>query len=710
MEKAKLKRFIDCYVPVTTCNFRCHYCYITQLRKFDDKLPTFKYSPEYIAKALSKERLGGVCCLNFCGGGETLLPPEVVPIIRALLEEGHFVMVVTNGSMTKRFEEISTFPKELLERLFFKFSFHYLELKRMNMLDRFFGNLKLMRDSGCSFSLEITPNDELIPHIEDIKEIALKEVKALPHITVARDNTKKELPILTSHSKKEYKKIWGQFHSKLFEYKLSVFNKKRKEFCYAGAWSAYLNIGTGILKQCYKGQILQNIYKDLNEPINFCPIGNNCLQSHCYNAHAWLTFGDIPKHKAPFYNEIRDRVCTDGTHWCNKTMREFLSQKLKDNNDQYNLIQRMKFNKIARKYQGKNSFIENIFSIKNIQKDTCKKYKVITILGIKIKIKTKIKKKPLKQLQDELAAIKENQKKLQMYLNLERFDRYISKVAPKDNLIFVCLNGLGDTMLYASYTKELEEKYGAKIFWVAPKSHEVVFKMYNITNYLCLDYISMHKQGKWSDYVNMTTTPEIGIPFYAHWTYNKGSIKTKITYFLDFVRNSLNLTDIPLNHPVWYPELKEELKNKIKELNNTILISPEARWLPIDDASLWNDLIKKLNKEGYEVVINNFLHKINLEGNFICENLSSEELVSLSKSCFATISPRSGFCDIMHELGEKLFVLYTDEQTKNLFTLNEICSTKNVNEYVYSKEFNTDKIIEDIKKLKAKKNNDSRLS
>ncbi len=107
MEKDKIKRFIDCYVPVTTCNLRCHYCYITQQRKFDAKLPEFKYSAEHVAKALSKERLGGACCINFCGGGETLLPPEMIGIIRKLLEEGHYVMVVTNGTMSKRFDEIA---------------------------------------------------------------------------------------------------------------------------------------------------------------------------------------------------------------------------------------------------------------------------------------------------------------------------------------------------------------------------------------------------------------------------------------------------------------------------------------------------------------------------------------------------------------------------------------------------------------------------
>ena len=61
----KIKRFIDCYVPVTTCTLRCHYCYITHHRLFDNKLPTFKYTPEQVRKALSKERLGGISSKRF---------------------------------------------------------------------------------------------------------------------------------------------------------------------------------------------------------------------------------------------------------------------------------------------------------------------------------------------------------------------------------------------------------------------------------------------------------------------------------------------------------------------------------------------------------------------------------------------------------------------------------------------------------------------
>ena len=75
----KMKRYIDAYIPTETCNFRCHYCYITQQRKFNNKLAKFDYTPEFIAKALSQKRLGGPCLINLCAGGETLLIEELIP-------------------------------------------------------------------------------------------------------------------------------------------------------------------------------------------------------------------------------------------------------------------------------------------------------------------------------------------------------------------------------------------------------------------------------------------------------------------------------------------------------------------------------------------------------------------------------------------------------------------------------------------------------
>ncbi|MGL5150610.1 MAG: hypothetical protein ACRC7N_08590 [Clostridium sp.] len=77
-----MKKYIDCYIPTEACNLRCHYCYITQKRKFNSKLAKFKNTPKEIRLALSKDRLGGECLLNFCAGGETLLVEEIIEIVR----------------------------------------------------------------------------------------------------------------------------------------------------------------------------------------------------------------------------------------------------------------------------------------------------------------------------------------------------------------------------------------------------------------------------------------------------------------------------------------------------------------------------------------------------------------------------------------------------------------------------------------------------
>lgn len=205
----KLKKFIDCYIETETCNLRCHYCYITQKRKFNNKLIKFKHTPIEIRNALSKERLGGSCLINLCAGGETLLVEELLDVVKELLKEGHYVMIVTNGTLSKRFEAISKYDSSLLRRLFLKFSFHYLELVRIGKLDVFFDNVNMIKEAGVSYTVEITPSDELIPHIQDVKNICMNKLGSLCHITIARDDRTKGIDILSDCSFEEYKNIWG---------------------------------------------------------------------------------------------------------------------------------------------------------------------------------------------------------------------------------------------------------------------------------------------------------------------------------------------------------------------------------------------------------------------------------------------------------------------------------------------------------------------
>lgn len=336
----KLKKFIDIYIPTTVCNLKCSYCYISQLNQSGNKVAKFKHTPEEIQKALSVERLGGICMLNMCAGGETLLSEEILPIARALCEEGHYVMIVTNGTVGKRFQEIEEWSIEQRGHLFFKFSLHYLELKRLNLLENFANNVKKARKLGCSITVEITPNDELIPYIEELKDYCLENFSALCHCTIARDDRKKGIDILSTMEVNEYKQIWEQFDSDLFKYKMSLYKVKRKEFCYAGVWSFYLNLETGDVRQCYCGSIIDNIYRDVSKPIRELPIGKNCSLAYCYNGHAFMAFGNIPGLDNITYAQLRDRMLPDNTSWLEPQMREIMECKLQNNNTEYSNLQK----------------------------------------------------------------------------------------------------------------------------------------------------------------------------------------------------------------------------------------------------------------------------------------------------------------------------------------------------------------------------------
>lgn len=354
MEKS-IKYFIGCGVPVFSCNFRCTYCYLGQ-HPIDTRtsggLMSFSHSPEYISEYFSPQKLGGFAYFNFCASGETLIHPQLIELVNLLTKEGHFCDIITNGTLSKKFDElIATLDEEQKKHLLIKFSFHWLELKRLDLFDQYVENVNKIKDAGISYSVEITPHDELIPYIDEIKEFSIKNFGALPHITVARNEATREIQVLSALSAEEYIDTWSTFNSDMFSFKYSTFGKKRCEFCYAGLWSLQLDLATGDYYQCYGGDLLGNIR---NEIINFRPIGK-CRMPHCFNSHAYMTYGIIPEIKTPFYNNMRDRVCKDGSHWVQEEARAFFSTKLKDTHailsgaEQKNIMRFSEFNRIKQK-------------------------------------------------------------------------------------------------------------------------------------------------------------------------------------------------------------------------------------------------------------------------------------------------------------------------------------------------------------------------
>ena len=278
--------------------------------------------------------MGGHCYGNFCADGETLLTKGIDLYVKEFCKQGHYAEVVTNLSVTKVLDRFLEWDKDLLKHLEFKCSFHYLWLKEHNLLERFVENVNRIWESGASANIEITPSDELIPYIEEVKSFSMKHFGALPHLTIARDDRTKEIGYLTNLDMSDYDAAWSQFDSSFWRFKKSIFGVKQTECCFAGAWSYYIDMVSGDAKACYFGQNFFNFYDKQGEkylPLSERMVGK-CPIAHCYNGHALMTLGLIPHKYATRYGEIRDRCRVDGSHWLQPDLRAFFDTKLEEGN------------------------------------------------------------------------------------------------------------------------------------------------------------------------------------------------------------------------------------------------------------------------------------------------------------------------------------------------------------------------------------------
>lgn len=354
----KITKFFECFIPVSCCNMYCEYCYVMQENRRENKMPEFKYSPKQIGVALTKKRLGGVCYFNLCGLGETLLPKEMPDIVEAILAQGHYVNITNNGTSTKAIDKIMELPKEMLKRLSFSFSLHYLELQRLNKIDQFFENVKKVRSAGCSFVVQFNLYDGYVPHIETVKQLCLEKIGAYPQVALTRDETNDRIEILFSESFDKYRKLGESFESSLFDFTCKNFNVKRKEFCYAGQWSFILNMATGMIKACYDEKEYQDIFKDPNESIKCRPVGNYCKSKYCVNSSHFMSLGIIPELNTPTYISLRNRQNAD---WYSDEMKDFLSSKFVENNKEFSVVKKESI--IVR-----NAYKKALRSIKNVVK------------------------------------------------------------------------------------------------------------------------------------------------------------------------------------------------------------------------------------------------------------------------------------------------------------------------------------------------------
>lgn len=352
---AELKRVINVIVPVTACNMRCSYCYVSQMGANSGEIKELPFDVKTIAKALSVKRLGGTCLLQLCGNGETLLPPYIVELSKLLLEDGHYIFITTNGILTNKIDAFLQFPLELKKRLGFKFSYHFLELKRLGKLDVFFENAKKIRAAGSSVDIEAGAFDDYAECIDEMKALSFQHMGAYAHAADIHSG-EPHFKRLTKRPLDEHYKTWDSFESPVFALQKELWMKPVKDFCYGGDWFFQLYLEDGRIQPCIGGgKFIGNIYDNMDAPIHFAALGKNCICPYCYGAHCYLAIGLVPAIITPHYDEMRNRVSADGSQWLTSELRDIMHCKLNISNKEYSEDKKTYINALmAEEYDNKN--------------------------------------------------------------------------------------------------------------------------------------------------------------------------------------------------------------------------------------------------------------------------------------------------------------------------------------------------------------------
>lgn len=286
----KIAKRINGNIHTSGCNLKCGYCYLAQEKyKNDAEKKALQYPLETILAACSKERLGGTCLIEIIGDGETLLPNDVVPLIRGLLKEGHYVLVINNGTLKERIHELLRLAEKdgTLNHLLFSFSLHFLELERRNLLKIFADNINYVKAKGVAFAVSLVCADEYIEAADRIWRFCDSELGGVtPNVSPARkcDVSGNTVGILSKDDKETYyKKIKQAFPSYNSKYISDLENMDNHKFCYAGSWCFSVDFTTGIYTQCLRNPgPRHNFFEHLDREMLIEPVGTGCRAPYCW--------------------------------------------------------------------------------------------------------------------------------------------------------------------------------------------------------------------------------------------------------------------------------------------------------------------------------------------------------------------------------------------------------------------------------------------
>ena len=243
----------------------------------------------------------------------------------------------------------------------------------------------------------------------------------------------------------------------------------------------------------------------------------------------------------------------------------------------------------------------------------------------------------------------------------------------EDELAFLCNASSGDTYVFCSYIESLMEQFSAEKCLVVTTSKQAqIPKMFSkVTRVISTTLIP--DVGINDYFLNINEMrPGVLFPAFSPQFLKMCKIKGD-NFHLSFKGLfSINGEILP-SLPRVEKEKLEFQKTNAPDLSNivkskTILLSPYSYSLPPIDGLLWHKIVDICKKLGYVVLTNCAEGEKPIQGT---EKIRFEYGVSLDFVEYAGffIGMRNGLCDVISSANAKLFVIYPDNKSYQLFSL-----------------------------------------
>jgi len=274
-------------------------------------------------------------------------------------------------------------------------------------------------------------------------------------------------------------------------------------------------------------------------------------------------------------------------------------------------------------------------------------------------------------------------------------------VSSKDNIVFlnnlkqeiapdkfnlISPYGYGDIMALCGFKEAIEDFYKAKVNFIIKQQHEIVMKLFNISDYS----IKAFTEDELEQIADKNPTMQIGKYFVAHPYFlddNHKLLNSFADLKIDFIKlfqKTIALPDYsvwkePKNTPYITPSLEQKL-SKIAPLEKIILFSPEAFSTKKINRRVLELEVERLFEKGFTVISSVLDKKEAIKGTVYLD-LSMEESLAIGINCAGVYAVRSGFVDLILNYIDKMTVFYPDTETYSLYSLKKIPG-KNIEEII----------------------------